>query len=48
MPRQGLNARQAETVERLLAAGGRTPAESSLEEMEAAWQQVKRNEAGGQ
>lgn len=35
-------------VERLLAQDGRTPAESSLEEMEAAWQQVKRNEAGGQ
>ncbi len=35
-------------VERLLAAGGRTPAESSLEEMEAAWQQVKRIEAAGQ
>ncbi|MGI3777638.1 MAG: nucleoside triphosphate pyrophosphohydrolase [Janthinobacterium lividum] len=35
-------------VERLLAADGRTPAEASLAEMEAAWQQVKRNEGGGQ
>lgn len=32
-------------VERLLAQEGRTAAESSLEEIEAAWQQVKRNEA---
>lgn len=32
-------------VERLLAAGGRTPADASLAEMEAAWQQVKRREA---
>ena len=34
-------------VERLLAQEGRTAAESSLEEMEAAWQQVKRNAASG-
>ncbi len=34
-------ARRFGGVEALLAAEGRTPAESSLDEMEAAWQQVK-------
>ncbi len=38
-------ARRFRGVERLLAADGRTPAEASLAEMEAAWQEVKKNEA---
>ena len=33
-------------VERLLAANGNTPADATLAAMEAAWQQVKRHEAG--
>ncbi len=41
-------ARRFRGVERLLAAEGRTPAEASLAEMEAAWQAVKRSEVDGQ
>ena len=40
----GKFARRFRGVERLLAAGGRTPADATLAEMEAAWQQVKRQE----
>ena len=39
--------RRFEGVERVLATAGRTAAESSLEEMEAAWQVVKRHEREG-
>ncbi len=39
-------ARRFRGVERLLAVDGRTPTEASLAEMEAAWQAVKRDEAG--
>ena len=39
-------ARRFRGVERLLAVDGRTPTEASLSEMEAAWQAVKRDEAG--
>ena len=34
-------------IEALLAADGRTPADASLDEMEALWQQAKREERGG-
>jgi ATP diphosphatase len=43
----GKFARRFAAVEAELAAGGRTPAEASLDEMEALWQAVKSREANG-